>query len=389
MQLLGDLGPRAVGALPALERLVYAGHDDLEVDFATTTILRVAEADAARFFMDVLGKEQQGVGDRARVAAARGLWLISRESTHVLRPDFLIAGLSDQNPDVRNFLMLACGSLAPESPELVRSLCDRAKREPMASIRFVLINTLRTLPTEDLVVSTLSMVMANDTDSAVRFSAALGLVQTDFAPLAVARLLAELALAELEEDLRHSALYAFAVAGPAAATALPYLRNVILSDSNWRVRRAALVAVQEIAHAPSGSMPGMVDAVGAQLGDAERELRLAAALCLRELAVAGCDVSPIFVRAILEDPATEVRWAAYSLAEALGPSAASLVPELRQGLKVRGLRTKAAEALAAVGCHAHVALQELRALLPVVSKEERAALEAAIERLANAEEHER
>ena len=150
------------------------------------------------------------------------------------------------------------------------------------------------------------------------------------------------ALADPEEDVRHSAARALGATAAGEAIAVPALVRA-LNDPAGRVRGASAEALGEIGAVAQTAVPALVE----KLKDPEVAVRVAAAKALWQLEHRAEAVVPVLVQA-LEDPT--VRWHASFVLGEIGPEAAGAVPALVRVLQrervPRALRAPPSSAIA-------------------------------------------
>lgn len=205
-------------------------------------------------------------------------------------------------------------------------------------------------------VQTLSAIVANDTDSLVRRSAAyaLGCLGSDAAS---ARPVLEAALADSNPPMvRQNAAWALGRIGDGT---VPALRKALLDTDNL-VRRDAAYSLGVLG--PTAAKPALPELVACcQTSDSEVR-RAALTVLIRLVGPEDGKASPA-LRQALKDPDMEVRRnAALALSNIGGPEAVAALPFLREGLRPSEaveLRRQAAVGIRNLGAAAKAAVPDL------------------------------
>jgi HEAT repeat protein len=371
--LLGEMGPNAAPAVPALEKAL---NSDLPPEVKLQVIVAIGS-----------------VGAEAAVAAPA-----------------LIEALSDQNPIVRYSAAYALGSIGPEAAASVEGLeklaaSDNAFEQLVATWALARVqpdNRRRVATALDLLAQTLV-----GEDDRLRVAAARGLVELNVQPsvklvalqeafskadsLAVRRAMQVLgdliqpAIPLLIEQLNNAdtaavAALALGQAGPEAAAAVPGLVKLLSGPDMGQ--KAALVALAEIGPKSASAVPALVTVL--QSEEEDTQSRMLAAWALGRIGLAAADAATP-LKTIVAGENSDLRvMAAWALVHIRpeGEDLSLYVPLLVEGASDQRplVRRQMALGLGQVGATSPQALAALEALaadpIPEVSSAAVAALEA-------------
>jgi HEAT repeat protein len=383
---LGQLGPKARPAIPALIRTLSDG--DESVEFSASEALRLIGPAS----IGHLTKALESTNSRVRFLAARTLgWLDAapKQARRVLvqnlrdkagprRADAIevlarikdedtidailqVAG-NDADEHVRDAALWALGEFGPKGekaiPFLIKVLKD-ADSYPWLEDPFGESGAL-SLGRATQVVRALAKIGPASV-------AALVAVMKDRNCLRVARLTAGNVLGSIGPD--------------ASAAVIPLLP--LLKDPQEPIRQKAALVLGMIGPKAKAAMPSLLDA----MRDPAATVRIEAAFGLFRIAPNNA----ASVRALsreLRDRDSDIRWQAATDLRLMGPAAASAVPALIEALSDREAHNRAnvAEALGKIGLGADKAVPALSGLLKDKDEDVRKQAVEAIERIRGHEE---
>jgi HEAT repeat protein len=431
---LGEIGPPAKAAAPALRKRMLDAAEDGSVRIETACALcRVGEnvpeatkviegaldGKGARYAVEAISR-MGPAGERlvplalakladadpyARLAAVRLVAALEPEAAAKAVPA-LAALVDDDQPVIRRQMALVLAKLGPAAAPAAAAIgrvllgeADPTVREeyvealiamgpgakPAAAVLVRLFDDTDLAPAVRLrvlvaaaaadpanpTVAAVVVKAASDRDEYARAAAATALGKLDpLTPDALSALL-KLAKTDSRHVARAAAVRALAEAGPRAKSARPDLESLARTGAPG-VRLWAKVALAAV----DGDVQAAAGAVRAGLSDPDVQVRQAAAEALLLLGPLPTDLPPL--SALLKEPVG--REAAARALGRLGPAAKEAVPRLTDLLDDRDSRVRiaAAEALGMIGAPAALpAVPKLREVMrdPLVESTARRALE--------------
>ncbi len=337
---LGEAGPGAAAALPALVAELDAKNEDVR-ERALGAIAEIVTPETAGDLPARLAPLLEG-GYWTANKAARALSRMGPAGRRVL-----LAATGHEKSRVRRFAWEALAAKGQPPLGMPEALVVRMSSEDDSTVRQAMAGALSAHGPEAL--ASLLAALETETDGQVRAALFRGLAACG--PKALAPLRA--ALGEEKGAAAGAVLWALGELGPAAAEAVPDL----LALRGSYVIGDGVKAVEKIGPA---ALPALVEG----LGDPDPKTRAQAAYAFGLLGPAAVPEVEALARAI-GDPDPRVRqWAAWA-AGALGPGGDYAIEDLQAALidPTREVRENAARSLGALGPEAVRALPDLIPLL--------------------------
>jgi HEAT repeat protein len=352
LEVLGQIGPGAAEAVPALKALLAdPKHSNLAHPVAQA-LWQIARAPEASNTWKALAQDPKS---EQRVRAARCWWFTTRDPAAI---KILVESVQVEKARQADAALEALREVGPSAALVALEPLQKLLADPKCPLADSIVITLGSFgeaarPAAEAVANRTQERQTPDAASRYFARLALAQIRQDAESL---RLLAEV-LSDKDATLRTGAARALGAFPAHAETIRPTLRKV-LDDPDGSVRAAAAVSLHLLKRDPQA-----LDVLAACLKDAQAEVRSTAALELGyNLAAEARTAVPALIERLWDDDVTVRSAAAESLGR-IGPEAKAAVPALQAMLaddQGEDLHSVAAEALSLIGPVARAAVPTLK-----------------------------
>ncbi len=332
---IGDLGPAAASALPALLEAVA---DDHTTGVALEAVVEVAPRD-----------QWPAVAEAAAPALARDDWIGSSAASRLAEigdpgRDELVEALSSQDPVVRGNALYGLQKVEPDPGEAAYKVLRKLLRDDEADVRSKAARAMGRYGDEAFVH--LHEALQREKEGLVRAEMIYALDGMGVQTLPLLR-------RELVGDDPPASNAAAHQIGKLGADASPAVPDLLVHGWGYSGKSDAAAAIEGIGVA---AVPALIEGMGSDNPD----VRETAAYTAGRIGPDAVDAVPALARC-LDDETRDVRqWAAWSLG-LIGPGAVGAVEDLRAALTdpETWVRSNAAEALGRIGEGAAPAIPDL------------------------------
>ena len=336
---IGDLGPPAASAVPAL---LAAVEDDHTAGVALDALVEVAPVD-----------QWSAVAEAAVPVLAREDWVGSKAASKLAElgepgRDALVRAVTDPDPIVRGNALSGLQKLEPDAGQDAFKILRKLLRDDEPEVRSKAARALGRYGDEAF--GHLQKALQREKEGLVRAEMIYALDGMGVQTLPLLR-------RELAGDAPSASNAAAHQIGKLGADAAPAVPDLLVHGWGFSGKSDAAAAIEGIGVA---AVPGLIEGMDSDSPD----VRETAAYTAGRIGPGAVDAVPALARC-LDDETREVRqWAAWSLGH-IGPGAVGAVEDLRAALTdpETWVRSNAAEALGRIGEGAAPAIPDLVAVI--------------------------